>query len=89
MSRKDLVEKLINEGFSEKTLVTFTDKKLNMLASKVLNEAQTVTSTKTVYDSKNPKDIEALNTALKDPDALKNQSAEVKEDDEEDNEDAD
>ncbi len=79
MKRNEIVEKLIKEGFSEKTLVKFTDKQLNNLADRMLKEAQNVTTTKTVYDSKDPKDIAALNAALKNPDALKNQPAEVKE----------
>lgn len=79
MKRAEIIDKLIKEGFSEKTLVKFNDNQLANFANKLLKEAQTVTSTKTVYDSKDPKDIAALNTALKNPDALKNQPAEVKE----------
>lgn len=80
MKRAEIIDKLIKEGFSEKTLVKFNDNQLANFANKLLKEAQTVTSTKTVYDSKDPKDIAALNTALKNPDALKNQGVEVKED---------
>ena len=79
MKRTEIIEKLIKEGFSEKTLVKFNDNQLKKFADKMLKEAQTVTTTKTVYNSKDPKDIAALNTALKNPDALKNQPAEVKE----------
>jgi hypothetical protein len=79
MNRPETIEKLIKEGFSEKTLVKFNDNQLKKFADKILKEAQTVTTTKTVYNSKDPKDIAALNTALKNPDALKNQPAEVKE----------
>jgi hypothetical protein len=79
MNRAETIEKLIKEGFSEKTLVKFNDNQLKKFAGKILKEAQTVTTTKTVYNSKDPKDIAALNAALKNPDALKNQPAEVKE----------
>lgn len=79
MKRAEIIEKLIKEGFSEKTLVKFNDNQLKKFAGKLLKEAQNVTTTKTVYDSKDPKDIVALNAALKNPDALKNQPAEVKE----------
>lgn len=67
MKRAQLIEKLMSEGFSEKTLVKFNDKQLEKFANKILKEAQTVTTTKTVYNSKDPKDVAALNTALKDP----------------------
>lgn len=79
MRRAQLIQKLMSEGFSEKTLVNFNDKQLEKFANKVLKEAQTVTTTKTVYNSKDPKDVAALNTALKDPKVNKN-DIEVKED---------
>lgn len=79
MKRNEIVQSLLKEGLSEKTLVNFSDKQLNNLADRMLKEAQNVTTTKTVYDSKDPKDMVALNAALKNPDALKNQPAEVKE----------
>jgi hypothetical protein len=40
MKRNEIVEKLINEGFSEKTLVKFTDKQLSELSERVLGEQQ-------------------------------------------------
>lgn len=67
MNRAQVIQKLMSEGFSEKTLVNFNDKQLEKFANKMLKEAQTVTTTKTVYNSKDPKDVVALNTALKDP----------------------
>jgi hypothetical protein len=79
MKRAQLIEKLMSEGFSEKTLVNFNDKQLEKFANKILKEAQTVTTTKTVYNSKDPKDVAALNTALKDPNVNKD-NIEVKED---------
>ena len=44
MKRTELVEKLIKEGMSEKTLVKLTDKQLNSLASRMLGEAVTTTA---------------------------------------------
>ena len=44
MKRSELVEKLIIEGFSEKTLVNFSDKQLNSLAQRILGEAITTTA---------------------------------------------
>jgi len=38
MKRKELIGKLIKEGFSEKTLVNFSDNQLNQLASRMLGE---------------------------------------------------
>ena len=82
MKRKELIQKLIENGFSEKTLVVFNDKQLATLGSKILKEQTTVTDTKTVYDSKDPKQVAALNQALKDPTQLKG-ALEVKEDESE------
>jgi hypothetical protein len=38
MKRKDIVAKLIKEGFSEKTLAAMSDKQLSMLAKRLLSE---------------------------------------------------
>ena len=38
MKRKELIGKLLKEGFSEKTLVNFSDNQLNQLASRMLGE---------------------------------------------------
>ena len=81
MKRIEIIEKLIAEGFSEKTLLKFNDKQLEKLSNKVLKEAQTVTTTKTVYNSKDAKDVAALNVALKNPNVNKN-DIEVKEEEE-------
>lgn len=80
MNRKDLIGKLVAEGFSEKTLSKFNDNQLEKFSKKILKEAQTVTTTKTVYNSKDPKDVAALNTALKTPN-IDPKTIEVKEDD--------
>jgi hypothetical protein len=79
MNRAQLIKKLMSEGFTEKTLVKFNDIQLEKFANKVLKEAQTVTTTKTVYNSKDPKDVATLNSVLKDPKVDK-ASIEVKED---------
>ncbi len=83
MKRAQLIEKLMSEGFSEKTLVNFNDKQLEKFASKVLKEAQTVTTTKTIYTAGDPKDKAAVNAILDkaahDPSILKDKNIEVKE----------
>ena len=49
MKRVELINKLIQEGISEKTLVKFTDKQIDTLAKRLLGEAQTSTVKNTVY----------------------------------------
>ena len=44
MKRTELVEKLIKEGFSEKTLVKFSDSQLKQLASRILSEEDVMIS---------------------------------------------
>lgn len=46
MKRNEIVEKLIKEGFSEKTLVKFTDKQLSDLSMRILGEADVMISNK-------------------------------------------
>jgi hypothetical protein len=46
MKRTELVEKLIKEGFSEKTLVKFNDNQLIQLASRILSEEDVMISKK-------------------------------------------
>jgi hypothetical protein len=60
MKRSTLVEKLIKEGMSEKTLVKFTDKQLLELSERMLGEGLTATMADI---SKSP----ALQAAAKDP----------------------
>lgn len=38
MKRNEIIEKLIQEGFSEKTLVKFSDNQINMLAQRIIGE---------------------------------------------------
>lgn len=86
MNRAETIEKLLKEGFSETTLVKFNDNQLKKFADKILKEAQTVTTTKTVYRASDPKDKSAVNAILDkaahDPSSLKNQNIEVVEDNE-------
>lgn len=43
MKRQDIISKLMNEGFSQKTLVNLTDKQLHMLAERILSEQYATT----------------------------------------------
>jgi hypothetical protein len=38
MKRNDIIKSLLNEGFSEKTLLNFNDKQLNDLAVRIFSE---------------------------------------------------
>ena len=49
MKRIDLINRLIQEGISEKTLVNFTDKQINNLAERILGEAVTTKVNNTIY----------------------------------------
>jgi hypothetical protein len=44
MKRQDIVNRLIKEGFSQKTLMNFTDKELTTLSSRVLGESEVMIS---------------------------------------------
>lgn len=46
MKRNEIVESLMKEGFSEKTLVNFSDKQLAVFASRILGEADIMISKK-------------------------------------------
>jgi hypothetical protein len=65
MKRKEIIEKLMMEGFSEKTLVNFTDGQLSSLSERILGEATQVTMTK--LDKNKPADVGMLQGMLKDP----------------------
>ena len=41
MKRNEIINRLIQEGISERTLVNFTDKQLNDLSERMLGEQQT------------------------------------------------
>lgn len=47
MKRQDIISKLMNEGFSQKTLVNLNDKQLNMLSERILSEQYALTTTTT------------------------------------------
>ena len=44
MKRKNIISKLLENGFTEKTLITMTDKQLNMLSERILSEQSAVTT---------------------------------------------
>lgn len=47
MKRKDIIEKLLSEGFSQKTLITLNDKSIRLLGKRFLSEQSTDNSTTT------------------------------------------
>jgi hypothetical protein len=63
MNRKDIINRLIKEGMSEKTLAGFSDKQINYLASRMLSEATQVVMTK--FDKNKPQDVALMNTMIK------------------------
>jgi hypothetical protein len=68
MKRNVIVEKLIKEGFSEKTLVRFSDKQLSQLFERVISEVTTQVAT--VYNAKDPNDVNDLNALISNPAGL-------------------
>ena len=44
MKRTELIGRLLKEGFSEKTLVNFTDKQLNDLSERIVTTTQAMAS---------------------------------------------
>jgi len=68
MKRNVIVEKLIKEGFSEKTLVKFSDNQLSQLFERVVSEVTTQVAT--VYNAKDPNDVNALNSLISNPAGL-------------------
>ncbi len=65
MTRVEMVRRLLGEGLSRNTLVNLTDKQLNSLCERMLNEE--LTKQVKVYSMNNPKDAEAINTIINDP----------------------
>lgn len=65
MTRVEMVRRLLGEGLSRNTLVNLTDKQLNSLCERMLNEE--VTKQVKVYSMNNPKDAEVINTIINDP----------------------
>jgi len=68
MKRNVIVEKLIKEGFSEKTLVKFSDNQLSQLFERVVSEVTTQVAT--VYNAKDQNDVNALNSLISNPASL-------------------
>jgi hypothetical protein len=60
MKRNEIVEKLMNEGFSEKTLVNFTDKQLTNLSERILSEQVKKGSVVMPKTSTNPMDVKKM-----------------------------
>ena len=49
-NRKELVKRFLKEGFTHRTLSSFSDTQLKELSKKLFNEAETTTVKKTTYD---------------------------------------
>lgn len=60
MKRNELVEKLMKEGFSEKTLVNFTDKQLSDLSERMLSEQVKKGSVVMPKTTTNPMDVKKM-----------------------------
>jgi len=60
MKRNEIIQKLINEGFSSKTLVNFTDKQLNDLSSRMLSEQEAGSGAVIMKKGSNPTDIKRV-----------------------------
>lgn len=65
MKRSQIIDNLIKEGFSEKTLVRFSDKQLSDLHGRIIGEA--VTKQVQVYSMKDPNDAKEVNAMINDP----------------------
>jgi hypothetical protein len=64
MKRNEIVESLLKEGFSEKTLVKFTDKQLSDLAERVLGEADVMISKKDPLANQKIEDAKKQNKSI-------------------------
>jgi hypothetical protein len=64
MKRSTLVEKLIKEGMSEKTLVKFSDKQLSELAERMLSESDVMISKKDPLASQKIADAKKKNQSI-------------------------
>ena len=51
-NRKELVKRFLKEGFTYRTLSSFSDTQLKALSKKLFNEAETTTVKKTTYTRK-------------------------------------
>ena len=64
MKRNEIVQSLLKEGFSEKTLVNFSDKQLTTLASRILGEADIMISKKDPLVNQKIKDAKDKNQSI-------------------------
>lgn len=64
MKRNEIVEALINEGFSEKTLVKFSDKQLSDLHERIIGEADVMISKKDPLVGKKVDDAKKENKSI-------------------------
>jgi hypothetical protein len=61
MKRNEIIQKLINEGFSEKTLINFNDKQLKDLSDRILSEQVSTTKGAVIMrKNSNPTDIKRV-----------------------------
>ena len=60
MKRNEIIQNLVSEGFSEKTLANFTDKQLNDLSSRMLGEQATGRGAVIMKKGSNPTDIKRV-----------------------------
>lgn len=74
MKRNEIVQKLMMEGFSPKTLVNMSDKQLNMLSVRILSEADIMIS------KKDPLANQKIADAKKQNKSIETYEGEVKED---------
>ena len=64
MKRNKIVETLLKEGFSEKTLVKFSDKQLSELHTRIVGEADIMISNKDPEKAKKVVDAKGLNKSI-------------------------
>ena len=64
MKRNEIVQSLLKEGFSEKTLVNFSDKQLTTLASRILGEADIMISKNDPLVNQKIKDAKDKNQSI-------------------------
>ena len=64
MKRNEIVESLMKEGFSEKTLVNFSDRQLATFASRILGEADIMISKKDPLVNQKIKDAKDKNQSI-------------------------
>ena len=82
MKRKDIVSKLIKEGFSEKTLANLSDKQLRTLSERILGEQYNVNDVNPVHIPKT--DMNSINQAKQKKEKFITYEGEMTEDKDED-----